>query len=101
MMYEVEMKRQAVCSPLARVSPLAFSFTARATLQVTVLADQEFRNYSIIVIGGQTAPSPSLCSQVASKHKLQREHFQHKYWIYLVRDGTPVRPRKLEDCTAV
>ena len=84
--YKVEMKQQAVCSPLPCVSPLTLGFMARAALQVSVLADQEFRNYSIMLIDGQIAPSPSLCFWVASKHESQREHFQHKYLVYLPHD---------------
>lgn len=57
--YEVKMKRQAVLSSPHPASPLTLSHMARAVLQVAALADQEFRNYSIMLIDGQINPSPS------------------------------------------
>lgn len=39
---------------------LTLGFMARTTLQATVLADQEFRNYSVMLIDGQIAPTASL-----------------------------------------
>lgn len=58
--YKVKMKQQAVWSPPPRASPLTLGFMARAMLQVAVLADQEFRNYSMMLIDGQIAPRLSL-----------------------------------------
>lgn len=60
-LYEVKRKQEAsFCSSMAPTSPLILGFMARATLQETALADQEFRNYLIMLIDGQIAPRPSL-----------------------------------------
>lgn len=58
--YKVEVKEQAVRSPLPRASPLTLGFMARAGLQVVVLADQEFRNYLMMLMDRQIPPSSSL-----------------------------------------
>lgn len=103
-MYEVKMKQQAVCSPRPHASPLTLRFMARATLQVVVLVDQEFRNYSIMLIDGQIAPSPSLSAFGLLPNMNRKGNISSiniGFICLTVGDNTPMRPWKFEDCMAV
>lgn len=100
--HKVKMKQQAVCSPLP--CALTLGLMARAMLQVAVLPDQEFRNYSIILTDGQFAPSPSLFAfglLPNMNHKGNISSINIWFICLTAGDSTPVRPQEFEDCMAV
>lgn len=102
--YQVEMMQQAVCSPPPHASPLTLRFMARAAVRVTVLADQEFRNYSITLIDGQIAPSPPLFAFGLLPNVNRKGNISSINIVFIclmAGDSTPARPWKFEDCLAV
>lgn len=102
--YKVEMKWQAVLSPPPPASPLTLNNMARAALQVAVLANQEFRNYSIMLIDEQIGPSPSFCvfGLLPNMNHKGNVSSTHTGFVCLVaEDSAPVRPGNFEDCVAV